>query len=83
MNNDSVQNSPRQLRRRPDEGMIAGVAAGFADFLGVDTVAVRLALVILAFAGGIAVPLYVAAWLLVPAAGAPCSIAEDTFHQWV
>lgn len=73
----------RQLRRRPDEGMIAGVAAGFAEYLGVDAVAVRLALVVLALAGGIAVPLYLVAWLLVPAAGSDTSIAEDAFHQWV
>ena len=79
MNTGSATNSPRQLRRRPDQGMIAGIA----DYLEVDIVAVRLALVLLAFAGGIAVPLYLAAWLLVPAAGAPSSIAEDAFHQWV
>ena len=83
MDTGSAPNSPRQLRRRPDQGMIGGVAAGVADYLGVDIVAVRLAFVLVAFAGGIAVPLYLAAWLLVPAAGAPSSIAEDAFHQWV
>ena len=83
MNTGSATNSPRQLRRRPDQGMIAGIAAGIADYLEVDIVAVRLALVLLAFAGGIAVPLYLVACLLVPAAGAPNSIAEDAFHQWV
>ncbi|MHB1496327.1 MAG: PspC domain-containing protein [Acidimicrobiales bacterium] len=83
MDTGSATNSPRQLHRRPDQGMIAGVAAGIADYLGVDVVAVRLGLVFLAFAGGIVVPLYLAAWLLVPAAGAPSSIGEDAFHQWV
>ncbi len=83
MNTDSAPLTRRQLRRRPDQGMIAGVAAGLAEYLDVDVVAVRLAFVILALAGGIAVPLYVAAWLLVPAEGSSSSIAEDAFHQWV
>ena len=83
MNTDSAPLTRRRLRRRPDQGMIAGVAAGLAEYLDVDVVAVRLAFVILALAGGIAVPLYVAAWLLVPADGSSSSIAEDAFHQWV
>ena len=83
MNTDSAPLTRRQFRRRPDQGMIAGVAAGLAEYLDVDVVAVRLAFVILALAGGIAVPLYVAAWLLVPADGSSSSIAEDAFHQWV
>ena len=83
MNTDSAPLTRHQLRRRPDQGMIAGVAAGLAEYLDVDAVAVRLAFVILALAGGLAVPLYLAGWLLVPAEGSSSSIAEDVFHQWV
>jgi phage shock protein PspC (stress-responsive transcriptional regulator) len=63
--------------------MVAGVAAGLAEYLEVDPVAVRLAFVVLALMGGIAVPLYVVAWLVVPVEGSPNSIAEDVFGQWV
>ena len=73
----------RKFHRLPDQGMVAGVAAGLGEYLAVDVNAVRLALVILAFAGGVAIPLYLGAWLLVPAAGSQSSIAEEVFHQWV
>lgn len=49
--------------------MIAGVAAGIADYLDVDVAVVRVVLVALAVAGGAGVPLYLAAWLLVPEEG--------------
>ncbi len=59
--------------------MLGGGAAGTAEYLDVDPVVVRVGLVLLAFLGGLAVPLYAAAWLLIPAEGAPTSIAEDLF----
>jgi phage shock protein PspC (stress-responsive transcriptional regulator) len=80
---DTNSGPQRKLRRLPEHGMVAGVAAGLGEYLSVDPTAVRLALVILAFAGGIAVPLYLGAWLLLPAAGTETSIAEEVFHQWV
>lgn len=58
---------PRRLYRRTDERVLGGVAAGIADYLGVDVTVVRLAVVLLAFAGP-GVIAYVAAWVLVPAA---------------
>jgi phage shock protein PspC (stress-responsive transcriptional regulator) len=75
-------NLRRQLRRHPDKGMLAGVAAGLGEYLDVDPIAVRLAFVVLAIVGGIAVPLYLVAWLLVPAAGAAQSLAEEVWHRW-
>jgi signal transduction histidine kinase/phage shock protein PspC (stress-responsive transcriptional regulator) len=49
-------------RSRTDR-IVAGVAAGLADRLGVDHVVVRLALVVLAFAGGVGVAAYLILWL--------------------
>ena len=46
--------------------MIAGVAAGVADYLGVDPTVVRIVFVVLAFVGGTGLPLYLAGWLLIP-----------------
>jgi phage shock protein C len=57
--------------------MLAGVAAGFARYLGIDVTLVRVALVVLCFAGGIGLPLYLASWLLIPDDGAEQSIAAD------
>ena len=61
---------PRRLTRRPDEGRIAGVCAGLADYLNTDVTLVRLAWVILSiFPGAVigGVVAYVVAWLLMPA----------------
>lgn len=47
-------------------GWIGGVAAGFADRLGIDAVIVRGIIVVVALLGGPALLLYAAAWLLLP-----------------
>jgi phage shock protein PspC (stress-responsive transcriptional regulator) len=62
--------------------MLAGVAAGIADHLDLDVTLVRIVLVVLAFVGGLAVPLYLAAWLLIPDEGADVSVAEDLIDQF-
>jgi phage shock protein PspC (stress-responsive transcriptional regulator) len=46
--------------------VIGGVAAGFGLYLDVDPVLVRLAFVLLAFAHGLGILLYLAGWLLMP-----------------
>ena len=55
--------------------MLAGVAAGIADYLGADVTAVRIILAVLAVVGGAGVPIYLAAWLLIPEEGSEQSIA--------
>ncbi len=72
----------RSLRRREDNRIIAGVAAGVADYLDLDPVAVRIALVAAVLFGGIGLPIYAAAWLLMPRAGDEASIAEDLVGSW-
>jgi phage shock protein PspC (stress-responsive transcriptional regulator) len=62
----STQNPPRRLVRRHDDRVIAGVAGGVADALGLDPVLVRIGFVVLAFAGGAGIIAYVALWLLTP-----------------
>jgi phage shock protein PspC (stress-responsive transcriptional regulator) len=69
------------LRRCPHRRVLGGVAAGLADYLDVDAGAVRLALVVLAFIGGVAVPLYLAAWLLIPEEETDESVAEALFSR--
>ena len=70
-----------ELRRPVNNRMIAGVAAGIARYLGVDTNIVRIAFVVLAFVGGAALPLYAAGWLLIPEDGADQSIAGELFSS--
>jgi signal transduction histidine kinase/phage shock protein PspC (stress-responsive transcriptional regulator) len=59
---------PRRLVRRPDGAWFGGVATGLAEYFGLPLVAVRLAFVALAVAGGTGVVLYGAAWVIVPEA---------------
>ncbi len=75
---------PQPLRRPLEGRMVAGVAAGLAEYLDVDVVVVRITLAALGLMGGIGVPLYVAAWFLVPEAGAEETVAEgilDHLHH--
>jgi phage shock protein PspC (stress-responsive transcriptional regulator) len=66
---------------RPVRGrMLAGVAAGAADYLGVDPTIIRIALAVLAVAGP-GVPLYLAGWLLIPDEGARQSVAADVIDS--
>ncbi|HUC56220.1 MAG TPA: PspC domain-containing protein [Streptosporangiaceae bacterium] len=63
---------------RPVSGrMIAGVAAGIAQYLGVDVTIVRVALALLTVIGGAGIPVYVAGWLLMPDEESDQSIASE------
>lgn len=68
--------APRSLQRPCQGRLVGGVAAGLADYFDVDVVIVRIVLAVLALVGGIGVPLYVAAWVLVPEEGSDRSIAD-------
>jgi phage shock protein PspC (stress-responsive transcriptional regulator) len=69
--------SDERLHRSRRGRMLAGVAAGLADYLGVDPTLVRLAFVALAFMGGLAVPLYLAGWLVIPDEDGGPTVAEE------
>jgi signal transduction histidine kinase len=65
------------LRRDPADRIAGGVAAGVAAWRGFSVTAVRIVFVLIALVStGIGVALYVAAWLLIPAAGADSNIAS-------
>jgi phage shock protein PspC (stress-responsive transcriptional regulator) len=66
-----------RLHRCREGRMLAGVAAGLAEFFDVDPTLVRVGFVALALLGGLAVPLYLAAWLLIPEADTEVSLAEE------
>src|SRR5579871_4512956 len=73
---------PQQRLHRARSGrLVAGVAAGFADYLGVDPTLVRIGFVVLALMGGVAVPLYLAGWLLIPEEDGGRTVAESLFTR--
>ena len=67
----------QRLHRVGRGRMLAGVAAGLADYFDVDPTIVRIGFVALAFLGGLAVPLYLAGWLLIPDEDTDVSVAEE------
>ncbi|MGA7418967.1 MAG: PspC domain-containing protein [Acidimicrobiales bacterium] len=77
----STTTSPDHLRR-PNEGrMLAGVAAGIAECFDLDPTVVRIGFVALGLLGGLAIPIYVAGWLLMPAEDADLSVGEELLAQ--
>jgi phage shock protein C len=67
----------QRLHRGGRGRMLAGVAVGLADYFDVDPVMVRIGFVALGFLGGLAVPLYLAGWLLIPDEESDLSVAEE------
>jgi len=65
------------LRRAYHGRMLAGVCAGVADYLGVDTTIVRVAFAVFTFLGGAGIPAYLACWLLIPEEGSDQSVAAS------
>jgi len=63
------------LRRHIHDRMLTGVAAGLAEYFGVDVMIVRVAFVVLTVVGGAGIPLYLAGLLLIPEEGSDHSIA--------
>jgi phage shock protein C len=56
----------RVLRRSAGDRMIAGVAGGLGRYFGIDPTLVRIAFVLLLFAGGSGLLLYVIGWIVMP-----------------
>ena len=72
---DPPSEEPRRLRRRPEDGHIAGVCAGVAEYFDVDPVLVRIAAVVLLFTGP-GFFAYVLAWIFVPAEPGPARFGQ-------
>jgi phage shock protein C len=66
---EPVAPAPREeprLTRSRDDRVIAGVCAGLARYLGIDPVLVRIAALLLIFAGGVGIVLYIIGWIAMP-----------------
>lgn len=58
----------RRLFRDPDERAIGGVCSGLAAYFDIDTVWVRLAMVLLVIFGGLSLWVYIIMWIIIPQA---------------
>lgn len=77
--------SENRLTRSETDKMIAGVCGGLAEYLNLDPVWVRLLFVLLIFASGIGIPIYLVLWVIMPrveTAGQPGStVLQDNFED--
>jgi phage shock protein C len=69
--------APKRLMRSRDDRVIAGVCGGLGEYLGVDAVLIRIAALILLFAGGAGFFLYVIGWIAMPEAPVGATVARE------
>jgi phage shock protein PspC (stress-responsive transcriptional regulator) len=81
MKSDPTKQGSGLLRRSVDGRILGGVAAGLATYFALDVTHVRLAFMALSILGGAGVPLYLAAWLLIPEHGSDLAIAYGVLHH--
>lgn len=75
-------NNGKVLVRRIDGRIVAGVCAGFADYLGMDVNLVRVLVALLTlFTAGAGILAYLIAWAVIPEEGQKTSIAEDLISK--
>ncbi|MGO4905774.1 PspC domain-containing protein [Flavobacterium sp. W20_MBD1_R3] len=66
---DYSKSSTKKLYRDKEKGMIGGVASGLGYYFGVDAVWIRIALILLVFAGfGTGILAYIILWIVTPEA---------------
>ena len=56
----------KKLRRSRTDRRIAGVCGGLAQFLDIDSTAVRVAMALLILFGGLSLIAYLVMWLIIP-----------------
>lgn len=74
---------PRRLMRSSRERMWAGVAGGMAEYFDIDPSLVRLLWVAATIVtGGLAVPVYILAWIILPRDDRPPVGGPHVWHDW-
>jgi len=70
---------PTKLRRSVDDKIIGGVCSGIAESLDLDPVWVRLFALLLIFANGIGVLLYIALWIIMPVSSSKIKTVKGSY----
>lgn len=56
----------KKLYRSRKNSMIAGICGGLAEYFNIDPAWIRLAFILLFFAGGCALLVYLIMWVIIP-----------------
>lgn len=62
----SVTDSRKRLYRSCKDKVLGGVAGGLGEYFDIDPAIIRLALVLIALAGGTGILAYIVAWVVIP-----------------
>ncbi len=74
---------PRRLTRSSRERMWAGVAGGMAEYFDLDPALVRIMWVAATVvSGGLAVPVYILAWIILPRGDRPPASSSHAWRDW-
>src|SRR5919204_6603034 len=75
--------APRRLTRSSRDRMWAGVAGGLAEYFDLDPSLVRLLWVLATiFSGGLAIPVYLVAWIILPRDDRPPLQGSQVIRDW-
>lgn len=78
---DPAVDASRRLIRPTEGRVVAGVAAGLADYFGISATVYRVAFAALVLLGGSGVILYAAAWLVIPDERRGASVVEEAIRD--
>ena len=73
--------SETRLTRSSSDRIVAGVCGGLADYLQIDSVFVRLAFLVLLFASGIGLPIYIILWIIMPDSDGSTDHGSEGFQK--
>ncbi|MFE1166445.1 PspC domain-containing protein [Nocardiopsis sp. NPDC058789] len=72
----------KRLQRSETDRFLTGVCGGIAAYTGVDSTIIRIVFVVLALLGMAGIPIYVLAWLLMPAESERRSLLEQIIRNF-
>ena len=61
-----VKKVKKLCRAKEKDSMIAGVCAGFAEYVGMDVSLMRLIWALCVFLGGFGILAYILSWIIIP-----------------
>ncbi len=73
--------SQARLTRSSTDSIVAGVCGGLAEYLEIDPVFVRLAFLVLVFASGIGIPIYIILWIVMPDGDSEAAADSDIIQK--
>jgi phage shock protein C len=68
LNKRTVNKMEKKLVRSTNDQMVAGVAAGIAQYFNIDPTIIRLLFVLMAITGGHGLLVYLIMWMIMPEA---------------